>query len=128
MPPSPGCAQEGANVSTSIRLVVAAAAVALHAAPAHAESLRCDGRIASEGDSRLAVFYKCGPPLLQDTFCAPVFYAQTLNPVPGPIAGYYVPCQPVEEWLYERGPGNLVATVRFQWGVVQSIRYGQPPR
>ena len=115
-------------MNAPIRLVFAIAAVMGSPAPAHAESLRCDGRIASEGDSRLAVFYKCGPPLLQDMRCAPVFYAQTLNPVPGPIASYYVPCQPVEEWLYERGPGNLVATVRFQWGVVQSITYGQPAR
>jgi hypothetical protein len=34
----------------------------------------------------------------------------------------------VEEWLYERGPGNLVATVRVRAGVVQSIRYGRVPR
>lgn len=34
-----------------------------------------------------------------------------------------VPCQEIEEWLYDRGPGNLVATVRFRAGVVQSITY-----
>ena len=51
---------------------------------------------------------------------APV-YQQTLNPVPEPFASAFVPCQPVEEWLYERGPGNLTATVRFRAGVVQSI-------
>ena len=32
----------------------------------------------------------------------------------------------IEEWLYDRGPGNLMATVRFRGGVVQSIRYGAP--
>ena len=116
------------NTPIRIAVAVAATAVAGFAAPVHAESLRCDGRIASEGDSRLAVFYKCGPPLLQDTFCAPVFYAQTLNPVPGPIAGYYVPCQPVEEWLYERGPGELVAVIRMRGGKVQSITYGRQPQ
>jgi hypothetical protein len=39
-----------------------------------------------------------------------------------------VPCQQIEEWLYERGPGQLTATVRFRAGVVQSIRYGRDPQ
>ena len=30
--------------------------------------------------------------------------------------------------VYDRGPGNLVATVRFRSGVVQSITYGRQPR
>ena len=63
--------------------------------PAHAESLRCNGSIASEGDSRLAVLYKCGPPLLRDAYCAPVVYTQTLNSVPDPFATAFVPCQAV---------------------------------
>jgi hypothetical protein len=107
-------------------LGLAAAVLFSFASPARAESLRCNGAIASEGDSRLAVLYKCGPPLLQDVRCATVVYPFTLYPVPDPIASAFVPCQAVEEWLYERGPGNLVATVRFRGGVVQSIRYGRP--
>ena len=97
------------------------------AASAHAESLRCNGATASEGDSRIAVYYKCGPPLLQEVRCATVVYPFTLYAVPEPFASTYVPCQAEEEWLYERGPGNLVATVRFRGGIVQSIRYGRPP-
>jgi hypothetical protein len=108
---------------TFVQLAIVAAAACL-AGPVHAESLRCDGYLASEGDSRLSVFYKCGPPLLTDVYCPQVYYPQTLNPVPVPYS-YYVPCQPVEEWLYERGPGSLTATVRFRAGVVQSITYGQ---
>jgi Protein of unknown function (DUF2845) len=96
--------------------------------PASAESLRCAGGSVAEGDSRIAVAYKCGQPLLKDSFCAPVFYSQTLNPVPEPIANALVPCQPSEEWLYERGPGNLLATVRFRSGTVSSIVYGRVPR
>jgi Protein of unknown function (DUF2845) len=95
--------------------------------PAHAESLRCNGASATEGDSKLSVLYKCGQPLLADSYCAPVFYQGSLYPVPTPISGAYVPCQPVEEWLYDRGAGNLVATVRFRDGKVQSIRYGRQP-
>jgi hypothetical protein len=104
------------------------AVVCACAGAANAESLRCNGQSAAEGDSRLSVLYKCGQPLLADSFCAPVYYAQTLQPVPDPFASAYVPCQPVEEWLYDRGPGNLMATVRFRGGIVQSIRYGQAPR
>jgi hypothetical protein len=95
---------------------------------ANAESLRCNGQSAAEGDSRLSVLYKCGQPLLADSFCAPVYYSQTLQPVPDPFASAFVPCQPIEEWLYDRGPGNLMATVRFRAGIVQSIRYGHAPR
>lgn len=105
-----------------------AAIVVAHATAANAESLRCSGYSAAEGDSRLSVLYKCGQPLLADNFCATVYYAQTLNPVPDPFASIFVPCQPVEEWLYDRGPGNLMAVVRFRSGVVQSIRYGRVPQ
>lgn len=96
--------------------------------PACAESLRCNGFSAAEGDSRISVLHKCGQPLLKDNFCAPVYYGQALQPVPEPFASVSIPCQPVEEWLYDRGPGNLMATVRFRSGVVQSIRYGGTPQ
>jgi hypothetical protein len=33
----------------------------------------------------------------------------------------------MEEWLYDRGPCNLMATVRFRDGVVQTITYGHGP-
>ncbi|HEU4458221.1 MAG TPA: DUF2845 domain-containing protein [Methylibium sp.] len=99
-----------------------------HAAPAAGESLRCNGQTASEGDSRISVLHKCGRPSLQDAYCAPVFYGDTLHPVPDAIAAAVVPCQPVEVWLYDRGPGQLMASVRFRGGVVASIVYGQQPR
>ena len=102
--------------------------LALQALPARAESLRCNGYSASEGDSKISVLYKCGQPLLRDLYCAPVYYSQTLQPVPEPFGSAFVPCQPVEEWLYERGPGQLVAVVRFRSGVVQTIKYGRDPQ
>jgi hypothetical protein len=101
--------------------------LALFAGPARAESLSCAGGIASEGDSRLSVIYKCGQPQLADTACAPVFYAGTLYVVPEPFASAYVPCQFTEQWLYERGAGNMIAVVRFRGGTVQSITYGRSP-
>lgn len=114
-------------MKTLVRWILTAAVVAL-GMPAAAESLRCSGGIASEGDSRLAVVYKCGEPLLKDSYCAPVYYRGTWDVVPEPLAGAYVPCQPSEAWVYDRGPGNLMATVRFRSGTVQSISYGRAPQ
>lgn len=110
------------------RACLVAACLGACAGKTSAESLRCNGYSASEGDSRLSVLYKCGEPLLKDSYCAPVYYGNALYPVPEPWARAFVPCQQVDEWLYDRGPGNLMATVRFQSGVVQSILYGRAPR
>jgi hypothetical protein len=107
-------------------LCIAAGAV-VTTAPAHAETLRCNGQSAGEGESRISVLRKCGQPQLQDSYCAPVYYPQALEPLPGWYARSVAPCLPVEEWYYDRGPGNLSATVRFRSGVVQSISYGQAP-
>jgi len=104
------------------------ALVALQGLPVNAEVLRCNGHFAQEGDSRLSVLYKCGQPLLADRYCAPAYYSGTLQQVPEPLASIYVPCQQTEEWLYDRGPGSLMATVRIRYGVVQSITYGHAPR
>jgi hypothetical protein len=100
----------------------------VHAPLAGAENLRCNGAIASEGDSKISVLYKCGQPLLTDSFCAPVYLWGTPQPIPAPLIPYGVPCQTVEEWLYDRGPGNLTAIVRFRDGRVQSIRYAAQPQ
>ena len=96
--------------------------------PAQAESLRCAGGIAAEGDSKLSLMAKCGPPVLSDTYCAAVYYGGSPYPVPEPYARQVVPCLPTEEWLYDRGPGNLWATVRLRSGKVLSITYGRTPR
>lgn len=96
--------------------------------PVKSESLRCSQGSAYEGDSRVSVLYKCGQPALKDTFCDPVYFPGTLQPVPSPFAQSVVPCLPVELWVYDRGQGNLIATVRFRGGVVQSISYGRQPQ
>ena len=41
-------------------ITTAIAVLALHGSPAHAESLRCNGHSAAEGDSKLSVLYMCG--------------------------------------------------------------------
>ena len=78
--------------------------------------------------ARLSLLHKCGPPLLADHHCAPLFDARSGRAVPEPWAGAIAGCQMIEELLYDRGPGNLLATVRVRAGVVQAILYGQAPR
>jgi Protein of unknown function (DUF2845) len=116
------------SLARAVLGVCAAALAHMIAPPAQAETLRCSGGSAGEGDSRISVLYKCGQPLLKDSFCAPLYYGPDLQLVPEPWAGTVLPCQTIEEWLYERGPGNMTATLRFRAGVLQSIRYGRSPR
>lgn len=116
---------------SSARTLLCAGAVAVTStfSPlSHAETLRCSGGSAAEGDSRVSVLFKCGQPMLKDSFCAPLYYGPDLRLVPEPWAGTVLPCQTIEEWLYDRGPGNMTATLRFRAGVLQSIRYGRSPR
>ena len=107
--------------------MLVAAAVLLGAPVAGAETLRCNGFIAAEGDSKIAVLYKCGQPVLTDSFCAPLYVPGSMQGTPAVIIGV-APCIAVEEWLYDRGPGNLMATVRFRDGRVSNIRYDRQPQ
>jgi hypothetical protein len=94
--------------------------------PAHADALRCGGGTVEEGDSRASLLQKCGRPQLQDSFCAPVFQNKSL--VPEPFAGKAVPCLQIDDGIYDRGTGNLMATGRIRSGTVQSIRIQRQPR
>ena len=113
---------QGDAVRFSVRVCLTTVATAF--LPIHAETLRCNGHIVETGDSRLSVRRHCGEPLLQDAYCAPVYYSPGFQPVPDSLARAVVPCLIVDEWLYDRGPGNLAATVRLRAGSVLSITYG----
>ncbi len=104
------------------------AAAVLAALPVQAESLACSAGTVSEGDSRLALIYKCGPPMLADAHCSPVYQAGARHPVPVWLAAPHLPCLVTERLLYERGEGRLVAVVNLHAGVVRSISYGRQPR
>ena len=101
---------------------------ALVPAAARAEQLRCTGGFAVEGDSRLAVLQKCGEPRLRDTVCLPVWQRGVYGTGPVPWVALSPGCEPVEEWLYDRGPGYLPATLRFRWGRVAGVLSGAEAR
>ncbi|MEY4563895.1 MAG: hypothetical protein RLZZ618_3172 [Pseudomonadota bacterium] len=95
---------------------------------AHAQSLRCQGALAEVGDTKYAVLQKCGEPAFKDGFCKPLEVW-----VPTGRGGYRVPpqalpCQWVDEWSYNPGPGYFVAIVRFESGAVSGIRTGDRVR
>ena len=113
---------------TSIPRIFCASLLVVASTIASAESLRCNGQSVSEGDSRLSLLYKCGQPMLADAYCAPLYYQPWYQPVSEVPATTAIQCQLVEEWLYDRGPGNLMAVVRIRSGIVQSITYGRQPR
>jgi len=108
--------------------IAAGIALVLLSPLARGESLRCNGQIASVGDTRISVLQKCGEPAMRDSFCKPVEVLTPWHPYPVIVPPQLAPCELIDEWLYDRGAGNLYATVRFQRGVVDSIRYeGRPP-
>ncbi|MFD1710629.1 DUF2845 domain-containing protein [Ottowia flava] len=107
---------------------------------AYAESLRCSGGSVSEGDASVALLRNCGAPAAQTSHCEPVYqpayrpmapgYGESYN-VPGANAYFYPPtqaCVPTEQWLYDRGAGNLPAIVRIVSGTVRTISYGNGAR
>ena len=91
--------------------------------PVQAETLRCNGHGVEAGDSGLLVLRHCGEPLRQDAYCAPIYYYPGFQQVPETFARAVAPCLRVDEWLYDRGPGNLAVTVRLRAGFVLSITY-----
>jgi Protein of unknown function (DUF2845) len=90
-----------------------------------AESLRCDGKLVAIGDSMATVLEKCGDPMLQDTLCIPVQqYSAPPNPRFDGTVINVTPCEDVDEWTYNPGPGRFLTTLRFVRGELKTMKYG----
>lgn len=113
-------------MGAQIRVGWLVAVTLLFSVPAHADALQCGGGTVQEGDTRVSLLQKCGPPQLQDSFCAPVFQNKSL--VPAPLANNAGTCEQIDDWIYERGPGLPTATVRIRASAVQSIRIQRQSR
>lgn len=102
---------------------IPAAAAGLYGTSIDAQSLRCNGDLAQVGDSKASVLQKCGQPFFAESFCKP---ADQLA-APALSAGTTVnilPCEVVDEWSYDPGAGQFITILRFEAGVIASIRYG----
>jgi hypothetical protein len=101
-----------------------AAVVACVPTLATAQSLRCDGKIISEGATRAKVAALCGNPVQVDQKSLYVPLASSGhrgNPIPATVEVQ------VEVWIYNFGPDRLMQRIRFEDGLVvriESIGYG----
>lgn len=98
------------HVGTLVRLLVGAG-LALTSTVAAADSMRCDGGIVSVGDSKLDLFGKCGPPVLQETEPIAPTSAVDLSML-------------LERWTYNFGPERFLQIVTLQGGKVVAIERG----
>ena len=107
---------------------------------ARADSLSCNGRIVSSGDSRYDVKSICGEP---DDASQRVEYRTVSGRVAGPCtheAGQIRCSQTheqvvevvIDEWIYDFGSNRFIEYVAFEQGHLVSIRAGsyghKPPR
>ena len=90
------------------------------AAPAAADSLRCGTRLVSEGDTRLEVEARCGPPadiIRRTRLAAPIIWRHGR---PYRVGSGEIEIV-VEEWTYNLGPHRFMRRVRFEDGVVVAV-------
>lgn len=115
----------------SIRLAMLSALAmssSLAAGSVSAQSLRCEGQLAGLGDSKSAVLQKCGQPMNVQSVCVGsqgMPRNMIVAGADGVLRQVLVPgCTPMEDWTFYRGAGTYMAIVRFQNGVVESVRDG----
>lgn len=117
------------RISPLIGLTVVAVAMAL---PAHADGLRCGGRLLRDGDTRAEVRAFCGEPADVQTR---TILRRPHYTVGGRIVyfGDGLVEIPVETWTFNFGPNKLMRRVRFVDGILESVEtlgygYNDPQR
>ena len=90
---------------------------------AAAQTFKCRNDLVNVGDARTTVLLKCGEPVVRDAFCRPL-PAQRSRPASNPRGGRIVPCENVDEWVYNPGYGQFMTTLRFVEGRLVAIEYG----
>ena len=91
------------------------------ATPALANTMRCGTHVIGDGATRSEVAAKCGEPdevvTMRSVFRRPVLWT---NGRPYFIGENYIEI-PVESWIYNLGPNNLMRKVIFEGGNVVEI-------
>lgn len=105
-------------------MLLCAAVFMLCTASVSAESLRCKNDTVNVGDMRSSVIQRCGEPVFKDVFCRPVEQGSVQRTASGANVVVVAPCENVDEWTYNPGYGQFMTTLRFEGGVITSIKYG----
>lgn len=106
------------------------AALPIVAGAVQAQSLQCTQGSVGEGDAKVWLLRACGQPSIADSYCARAYTPPQprWNPYGGVQQVPQAVCVTTDEWLYDRGEGNLIAFVRIREGKVVSIRFGEQGR
>jgi hypothetical protein len=120
--------------------VLAALAALSVSSSARADSLACNNRIVSSGDSRYEVRHVCGDP---DDAMQRIEYRTVRGRVSGPCTreGGKLRCAEtreqvvevvIDEWVYDFGRNRFIEYLTFEQGRLVSVRAGsyghKPPR
>lgn len=104
------------------------AAIGLALSPnLYAQSLKCGNDFTQLGETKGAIALKCGQPVSKDSFCKPADAGAVQNGGAGVVVNVQ-PCETVDEWTYSPGYGQFITTLRFESGVLKSVRYGDRVR
>lgn len=88
---------------------------------AHAQYLRCRGKLVTEGDLKFDVINKCGEPALKETRVKER-EVQIFDPV-RKVFRSVTRTVYVDEWTYNFGPHRFLYVVVFEDGRVVSIQH-----
>jgi hypothetical protein len=102
----------------------------LGAGTVQADAFQCGTALVSTGDTRDQVMAKCGSPSDVERSTAFVQSTAWVNGVPV-SAGNTLIEVPVELWLYNFGPTQLMRRVRFESGrvvMIEILGYGYVPQ
>lgn len=126
---APGCILDAVRIPLLVALAVIGTALAV---PAHADGMRCRGRLIRDGDARAEVRAFCGEPA--DVQTRTILRRPYYN-VRGRLVyfGDGLVEIPVETWTYNFGPNKLMRRVRFVDGLVEEVEtlgygYNDPNR
>ena len=101
--------------SKTVRALIAALLLLATAAPAHA--FHCGTRIITTGDHADKLLRYCGEPVSVQVRIMHLPYVRDWRPYPGVIDEVVV-----EEWVFNRGPHQLMRSVRLENGFVAEIK------
>lgn len=101
--------------SMTLRAVIAALLLLAAVSPAHA--FRCGSRIITTGDHADEILRYCGEPASVQVRVLHLPYVRDWRPYPGIIDEVVV-----EEWVFNRGPHQLMRSVRLENGFVAEIK------